>query len=164
MKIDARGWLFQIRDSRESDPTWVEIRGINSFEDDPNANGETTETTTFASGGEYEGEAMQRGGALSIEGFMEYEDDDETVRDPGQALVDRIGTKVSRESHADIRFRHDSHTEWTNWTVYNEPGGKGGGNNDKTSWSASLTRSGAAWVTDLDGNLVEDDDAEGGTG
>jgi len=159
MKIDARGWIFQIKDPAEP-TTWLDIGGINTFEDDPNANGETTETTTFASDGEYEGEAMQRGSALSLEGFMEYLDEDETVRDPGQAAVDALGTKKSRESHGDIRFRHDSHTEWTEWTVYNEPGARGGGNNDKTSWSAALTRSGAARVTAVDPG----DNGEGGGG
>lgn len=155
MKIDARGWIFQIKDAESGD--WLDIGGINTFEEDPSANGETTDTTTFRSQGEYEGEAMQRGGQLTLEGFMAYDDDDETERDAGQAAIDHLGTKKSRESLGDLRFRHDSQPEWINWRAFNEPGSRGGGNNDKTSWSAALSRSGAAWMTD-----VEDDSDNGG--
>lgn len=147
MKIDARGWIFQIKD--KATDTWLDIGGVNTFEEDPSEGGETVDTTTFKSDGESESEAMQRGGSLNIEGFKDY-DDDTGERDPGQAAVDVLCTKKSRESLGEIRFRHDSFDEWTNWTAHGERGGSGGGNNDKTSWSTTFTRSGKARVTDVE--------------
>lgn len=145
MKIDARGWIFQIAPADEP-TTWLDIGGITEFEVDPSENNEDVDTTTFASDGEYEGEMMQRGASMEIEGFRDY-DEDTGERDPGQARVDELGTKKGRESVGAIRFRHDTEDEWTNWGAYNEPGSYGGGNNDKTSWSATLNRTGAASVT-----------------
>lgn len=141
MKIDARGWTFEIGTGTDQ---WVEIGGLNTFELNPDENSEDFETTTFSSDGEYEGEIMQRGGSVELEGFREVDDDDPTVVDPGQAAVDGLGTKKGRESLGTFRFRHDTETEWTVWTAYCNPGAIGGGNNDKTSWSATFTRSGAA--------------------
>lgn len=143
MKIDARGWVFEISDGAQT-PVWTEIDGINSFELDPSENNENVDTTTFRSQGEYEGEMMQRGASLNIEGFREVDDDDPTVVDPGQALVDTLGTKKGTESVGTIRFRHDTQDEWTVWRAYVELGSLEGGNNDKTAWAATFTRSGAA--------------------
>lgn len=145
MKIDARGWQFQVSDGATI-PVWTEIGGINTFELDPNANSETTDTTTFRSAGEYEGEVMQRGGSIELEGFDERNDTTPAIADPGQGLIDELGTKVSKASIGSMRFRHDSEDEWTVWRFYVEPGAKGGGNNDKSSWAATLTRTGAATV------------------
>jgi hypothetical protein len=143
MKIDARGWVFEISNGAAT-PTWTQIGGINSFELNPGENSETADTTDFESDGEFEGEAMQRGATLALEGQRKVDDDTPAVVDPGQAAVDLLGTKVSRESLGQIRFRHDTQTAWTIWTAYVVLGSLGGGNNDKTSWSATFTRSGKA--------------------
>lgn len=150
MKISARGWQFEILDPSAETETWVEIGGLNNFELDPSENGETTETTDFQSRGAYEGRAMQRGASLEIEGQVRKEDDDPSVRDEGQRLVDELAEKVDEESIGRIRFRHETDPEWTGWKCYVDPGSKGGGNNDKTSWSATFTRSGLATVTDVE--------------
>lgn len=143
-KIDARGWEFLVEATDLEGALWLEIGGLNSFELDPSANNETVDYTTFRSNGEYEGEAMQRGGSIEFEGFVERDDDDIAIPDPGQARIDELGAKTSKASHGRLRFRHDTDDDYTVWRFYVEPGAKGGGNNDKTSWAATLTRSGAA--------------------
>lgn len=148
MKIDARDWVFEVEvpgDQPEDPAVWTEICRINTWELDPNANSETVDTTDFCSGGEFEGQVMQRGGSLEMEGHRAY-DRDTGARDPGQAYVDLLGTKVSDESIGRLRFRHKTEEEWTVWRAYVELGGVGGGNNDKTSWAATYTRSGKATV------------------
>lgn len=146
MKIDARGWVFQVQTGGNE---WTQIGGINSFELNPGENNETVDTTDFDSDGEYEGEVMQRGASLQLDGHRK-KDDDTGETDPGQAAVDALATKKSRESLGSIRFRHDSEDEWTVWpTAYVVPGSLGGGNNDKTSWSATFTRSGAATTAEV---------------
>lgn len=153
MKIDARGWEFQILDRADapddSEGTWVEIDGINTFELDPSANEEVTETTKFKSRGAYEGEKMQTGSTVQVEGF--WENDDETgERDRGQALVVALHEKVSTESHGTLRFRHETEQEWTVWRkTFVTSGSNGGGNNDKTSFSGTFTRSGRATVMEV---------------
>ena len=141
-KIDARGWIFQI----QTGPTeWTEIGGINTFELDRDAEGETTDDTTFRSGGVYEGHAAQRGASCNLEGFYEVDDADDTAQDPGQVAVDELAEQVGRASLGGFRFRHETQAEWKVWaTAYVNPGAVGGGNNDNTSWSATFTRSGVA--------------------
>jgi hypothetical protein len=140
-KIDARGWIFQISDGLTPTPNWLEIAGINNFDHDPAANEEATETTVFTSNGDYEEEKMQRGSTLTLEGFREKTG---SVIDPGQARVDQLGTLKSTASQGQFRFRHSTDTLWTVWTATVSPGSRGGGNNDKTSWGATFTKSGTA--------------------
>lgn len=140
-KILARDWIFEVQDSAGS--TWLEIAGINSFEHDPNANNASLETTDFASDGEYEGIQVQRGGQLSLEGMVDRGAAG-TTPDPGQVRVDVLGTLKGYASLGDFRFRHVDDTEWTLWDASVQPGAKGGGNNDATSWGATIVRSGAA--------------------
>ncbi|GGM76893.1 hypothetical protein GCM10012275_54480 [Longimycelium tulufanense] len=139
-KIDARGWIFQVSDGQPT-PTWLEIASVNSFEYSRSENEETVDTTVFSSNGLYEGQVMQRGASLNVEGLR---DSTAGVVDPGQARVDALATFVGDASLGQIRFRHNSDSEWTVWTAYVSPGSLGGGNNDKTSWSATFTRSGVA--------------------
>jgi hypothetical protein len=139
--IDARDWLYEVEDSVNG--VWLPIRGMNSFSYNPGENRETTDTTDFDSQGRYEEDVMQNGSSLKIEG--KYEIDPTTgIRDPGQAYVDAWADRLSYDSHNRLRFRHETQT--TNWAVWDAtvaPGEQGGGNNDKTGWSATFTRSGA---------------------
>ena len=154
-KQDARGWEFQVLDREEIDgeenpvDVWVEIGGINTFDLDPSANEEITETTDFQSDGEWEGEKMQVGASVQIEGFWKY-DDETGEHDRGQALLDAYAKKKSTGSHAAIRMRHETETEWSRWRrAVITAGSRGGGNNDKTSWSATAQRSGKADVMEV---------------
>lgn len=141
-KIDARDWVFEI----QTGPTaWAEIDGINTWELDPNAESASSDDTTFKSKGRHESRPMQRGASISLEGFREVDDADPTEYDPGQARVDALAELVGESAKAGFRFRHEAQELWTVWTkAWVEPGGIGGGNNDNTSWSATIMRSGGA--------------------
>jgi hypothetical protein len=137
-QINARDWVFEVsEDPSGATPVWAEVGGLESFDLNNSEGEESTETTTFASGGNAESQAMQRGASLSLTGKV-------VTADPGQASVDALAVLVGDESLGGVRFRHTSETDWTVWTAWVSKGNNGGGTNDKTSWSASFTRSGAA--------------------
>lgn len=140
-KYDARGVTFAIEDPN-TPGTWVTISGINTFTKS-SANTANTDTTTFASGGEYEGQMMQRGKTLKIAGFRLI-DPATAALDPGQALVEALAAAKSDDSLGSIRFAHEDDTEWEVWTAYAELDDVGGGNNDKVSWGCTFTKSGAS--------------------
>ena len=145
-KINARDWVFEASaDPSAATPVWAEIGGVNSFTLSNSEGEESTETTTFASAGVAESQAMQRGASLSVEGFIER--DGAGASDAGQDVVDTLAAQVGEASLGGVRFRHVDETDWTVWTAWVSKGDNGGGNNDKTSWSATFTRSGAATVT-----------------
>lgn len=141
-QINARDWTFEVsEDPNATTPVWAEVGGLESFTLSNSEGEESTETTTFASGGVAESQAMQRGAALSLEGKVVRNG---ATPDAGQAAVDALAVLVGDASLGGVRFRHNTDTDWTVWTAWVSKGDNGGGNNDKTSWSASFTRSGAA--------------------
>lgn len=140
--IDARGWLFEVLDATATTATWLPIAGLTSFTHNPGENEETAETVAFDSDGYYEQDVMQRGATLSVEG--QYRIDKPTGKqDPGQAYVDTVWAyRLGIESRNQVRWRHKSQTEWVLWDSTVTPGEQGGETNDKTSWSATITRCG----------------------
>ncbi|MGA5354049.1 phage tail tube protein [Streptomyces thermodiastaticus] len=141
--IDARGWVFEVLDMDATEETWLPISGVNTFTHNPGENEETVDTTVFDSDGMYEQDVMQRGASLELEGLY-YVDKATGERDPGQAYVDTVwANALGVDSRGMIRWRHKSQTQWVVWEATVTPGEQGGGNNDKTSWSASFTRCGA---------------------
>lgn len=143
-QINARDWIFEVTedDPNGTAPVWSQIKGLQSFTLSNSEGEESTETTTFASNGNAESQAMQRGASLSVEG--RWTTDGAGARDAGQQSVENIAQLVGEDSLGTVRFRHKDATDWTQWTAWASLGDNGGGNNDKTSWSASFTRSGAA--------------------
>lgn len=142
MKINARDWVFEVsEDPTIVTPVWAQIGGLNSFSLSNSEGEESVDTTTFESAGNAESQAMQRGASLSLEGFM---DKDAATPDAGQASVDVLAELVGEDSLGGVRFRHVSDTDWIVWTAWVSKADNGGGNNDKTSWGATFTRSGAA--------------------
>jgi hypothetical protein len=144
MQINARDWLFEASaDPSAGTPVWAQIGGVESFTLSNSEGEESTDTTTFASAGVAESQAMQRGASLSIEGKI-VRNKTTNAPDAGQAVCDALAAEVGEESLGGVRFRHVSDTDWTVWTAWASKGDNGGGINDKTSWSCSFTRSGAA--------------------
>lgn len=142
-KINARDWLFEVSlDPTIVTPVWAEVGGVNSFTLSNSEGEESTDTTTFGSAGNAESQAMQRGASLSLEGFIERSA--LGVQDAGQAACDTLSGEVGEDSLGGFRFRHVDDEDWTVWTAWVSKGDNGGGNNDKTSWGATFTRSGAA--------------------
>lgn len=147
--IDARGWLFEVEDDDAATATWLPIAGITTFTHNPAENEEATETTAFDSDGMYEQDVMQRGASLTVEG--QYRIDKTTkAQDPGQAYIDHDwAQRLGIDSRNRIRWRHNTQTKWAVWEATVTPGEQGGGNNDKTSWSATVTRCGAPTMVEV---------------
>jgi hypothetical protein len=141
-KVNARDIIVEASDGAAT-PTWVEIGGLTSVTINEGENEETADTTTYASRGAHEQDIMQRGATMSLEG-LRLADDVTGALDPGQAQVvenaglDRVGVL----SHSIYRFRWPMDAEWTVWDATTSLGERGGGNNDKVGFAATLTRSG----------------------
>ncbi|WP_408895943.1 phage tail tube protein [Nocardioides sp. R1-1] len=142
MQINARDYIFEAsEDPTIVTPVWAKIGGLESFDLNPSENEESADTTVFDSNGQAESQAMQRGASLSLEGKRVRNG---TTPDAGQAATEALAAKVGDDSLGGIRFRHKDDTEWVVWTAWVSLANQGGGNNDKTSWGATFTRSGAA--------------------
>jgi hypothetical protein len=145
--IDARGWIFEVRDLEAETETWLPIAGLQTFNVNPGENEEVAETAAFESEGAYEEDVMQRGASLSLEG--QYRVDRTTgTQDPGQAYIDNVwANAVGIDSHNPVRWRHKSQTTWVVWDATMTPGERGGGTNEKTTWAATIRRNG--WPTTM---------------
>ncbi|MCX5161870.1 hypothetical protein OOK39_21785 [Streptomyces sp. NBC_00264] len=146
--IDARGWLFEVEDVDTPD-TWLPIAGLTTFNHNPGENEETAETVAFDSEGHFEQDVMQRGASLSLEG--QYRIDKTTkAQDPGQAYIDHEWSqRLGIDSRNRVRWRHNTQTAWAVWEATVTPGEQGGGTNEKTTWSATITRCGAQTSEDV---------------
>jgi hypothetical protein len=142
-KVNARDLILAVEDTTPN--TWIELtpQGVTGATFNPGENEETADTTTYASEGNYEQEVMQRGATCEVEGMI-LKDDLTGAMHPGQARVEALGALVGASSLGRIRFRHPVDTEWKIWTCTVSLGESGGENNDKTSWGATFTRSGAS--------------------
>lgn len=141
-QINARDWIFQVsEDPSIATPVWATIAGIESFDLNPSEGEESTETTTFDSQGVHESQAMQRGASLQVSGKIVRTG---AVQDAGQVSADDLAALVGEASLGGVRFRHTDDTSWVVWTAWVSKANVGGGNNDKTTWGATFTRSGAA--------------------
>lgn len=140
--INARDIIFQVSDGNAS-PTWLAVGGLNSVVPNPAENEETVETTVYDDDGNYAGQIMQRGASATLEGMM-VKDHLTGAQDPGQARCEYMATQVGEDSLTSVRFRHPADTLWQVWAnAYFSLGEQGAGNNDKTPWSCTITRSGA---------------------
>lgn len=137
-KVDARGWTFEI-EVPGSPAVWTEIGGITTFS--WTSNDQTTDTTDFDSDGIEESQAMQRGKALTLTGFFK-EDLANKARDAGQAAVEAAAEEVGEDSLYSFRMESPGGTVYTQTGHFTMADNGGGGNNDKTSWSTTFTRSG----------------------
>jgi hypothetical protein len=141
-KYNARDCEFEIEDLDTPD-TWLPIGpgAVNTFT--KSTDEETADTTTFGSEGQAESQKMQISKSLTLEGFR-LKDKLTGALDPGQEMVERLSELLGDESLGRLRFAAPGDTSWEVWTTHVKMGDEGGGNNDKVSWSAEFTRSGAA--------------------
>jgi hypothetical protein len=141
-KINARDWIFEVsEDPTIVTPVWAAIGGLKSFDLNPAENEESVDTTDFESAGVSESQPMQRGASIQLEGDIKRTG---SSQDAGQAATEALAELVGEAALGGLRFRHTSDTDWTVWSAWVSLGSKGGGVNDKTSWAANFTRSGAA--------------------
>lgn len=147
-KYNARDVRFQIEDFLNPG-TWTEFRtaqagsgegGINTFS--RGVDYETTDTTTFGSNGRAETQNMQEGMTLQLEGFR-LKDPTTGTLDPAMALAELQAARLGADSLVGFRYAAPGDTNWTVWAQATfQLGDQGGGNNDKVSWSCTVTRSG----------------------
>ncbi|GLW53973.1 phage tail tube protein [Kitasatospora phosalacinea] len=139
--IDARGWIFEVQDITAEPETWLPIRLLNSFTHNPGENEETEDITAFDDDGYYSQDVMQRGATIALE--SKFAADKTGQQDAGQAYIDgEWANRLGADSHNPVRWRHKSQTTWVLWDATVTPGEQGGGTNEKTSWSATITRCG----------------------
>lgn len=139
VKINARDIRIEVADSNGT--TWVPVGGLNSAVPNGGENEEVVDTTTFDSNGYYEQEVIQRGATMELEGFL-LQDPETGAPDPGQSRVEALATQVGFASVGRVRFRHPKDTVWKVWNATFTLGEQGGGNNDKSAWAVTITRSG----------------------
>ncbi|WP_128977284.1 phage tail tube protein [Streptomyces roseicoloratus] len=147
-KYNARDCRFQIEDFLNPG-TWTEFRtalngstegGINTFT--LSYEYETTDTTTFGSNGRAESQNMQEGMSITLEGFR-LKDPSTGALDAAQSLAELQAARLGNDSLTGFRFAAPGDTDWTVWAdAHFQLGDTGGGNNDKASWSVTVTRSG----------------------
>lgn len=141
-KVAARAWVFEISDGAEV-PTWLQIEGVNEWESDPSEGEEEVDATDFNSDGDAESLPMQRGEALTLTGLREMTTGEQA---PGQARVEALAKLKVYEGLAGFRYRHVTETSWRVWDAWVSLGSRGGGNNDLTSFEATMRRTGAETI------------------
>lgn len=145
MQIDARGWVFEVSEDPDAGtPVWAAVGGLESFDLNLSDGEASADTTTFESDGESESQPMQRGGKLTLTGKIKRAATTPFAQDAGQQSCIDLAALKGEAALGGVRFRWESDTTWTVWTAWCSLGGNGGGNNDKTSFAATFTKSGAA--------------------
>jgi hypothetical protein len=135
VRVLAREWKIEVKNSSSE---FVEIGGINTF---AFGGGKTdADTTGFDSEGWSEHLVAQRGRTLTIEGFF-LEDPTDGTRDPGQAVIDELASKISSEAIGDFKLTTPG-GKVMQFSGSVEPADVGGSTNDVTSWGATITVTG----------------------
>ena len=135
-KILAREWNFQIE---EGVGTYVDIKGLNNFSFDPSS--ANVDTTDFDSEGWVEHLVASRGLVVNLEGA--YLVDVETgTRDVGQDAVEVLADKVGVGSLGKFKIISPAKATFEFVASVEVTSPAGGGNDDKTGWTAKLTVSG----------------------
>jgi len=136
-KVLARGWALTVGAGL------VAVGGINSI---TFSGGKTdAETTTFASAGWAEHIVAERTRSISVEGFF-LEDSATGDRDAGQEAIETLNDAVGADSIGEFTLTSPGGTVYS-FDGSVEVGDIGGGNNDPTSWSATITVTGEITVT-----------------
>jgi hypothetical protein len=140
-RINARDIILQVESATPD--SWLTVENLTNVNVNAGENEETVDTTDYDSDGVYSQEIMQRGASMELEGQM-MKDDLTGALPPGRARVEEMcgEGKVGYDSLGRVRFRHPMDTTWRIWTATFTLAEQGGGNNDKTSWGATVTKSG----------------------
>lgn len=140
----ARGWAFEIGTDIAT-PVFTEIGGLTSWSDGGDDATET-DTTDFQSDGYSEHLVAGRSaGTITVEGHWEVDPTDDS-RDPGQAAVEAAAEMIDYDSVIPFRYFHVGTGKGLTGEATFRRGSKGGGNNDKTSWGATIKWNGKPTV------------------
>jgi hypothetical protein len=138
LKILARNWLIETDTSTTATPAWTKIGGINTFT--LSNDKEDTDVTDFDSAGFSEHMVAARTTEVGFEGFF-LEDPADGTRDAGQQFLEDKGELVGPAAMVKIRITSPG-KKGKIYTGSIAIGDVGGGNNDATSWGATMTVSG----------------------
>lgn len=140
-KVPARDLILQVSDGATV-PTWLGIAALTKIAVNPGDQEQSVDITTYDSAGQYEEIKLQRGASLKPEGYL-HKDHLTGVQDPGQARCEVLGVALGYASQGAVRFRHPQDTVWRVWNAATfSLAEQGGSNNDVTSWSVTIMRSG----------------------
>ena len=142
-KVLARGWTLEVNTGTEEEPEFTPIGGINTFTFSNSKN--DADITDFDSEGYMEHIVASRSFEISMEGFY-LEDLATGDRDAGQEKVEEYGNLVGEDSLRTYRLTTPGGTVKT-FLASTNIGDQGGGNDDPTSWGATLTVSGQITTT-----------------
>jgi len=141
VRVLARDWKFEVEG--DTTGTFVEVGGLNTF--GLSGTKVDTPTTGFDSEGFAEHLVTERAHSLTLSGYF-IEDLDTGDRDPGQAIIDELATKIGAEAIGNFKLTSPGGTVYT-FSGSVEPGEKGGGTNDATSWGATITINGRVTIS-----------------
>lgn len=131
-KVLARGWTLTVGAGL------VAVGGTNSL---TFSGGKTdAETTTFDSAGWAEHIVAERTRSIGVEGFF-LEDPANGDRNAGQEAMETLASAVGADSIDEFVLTSPGGTTYS-FDGSVEIGDIGGGNNDPTSWSATITVTG----------------------
>ena len=135
VRVLARDWVFEVEGTAG---TFVPVGGLHTF--GLSGTKVDTDTTGFDSEGWAEHLVTERAHSLTLSGFF-IEDQTTGERDPGQAIIDELATKIGEDAIGNFKLTSPGGTVMT-FKGSVEPGDIGGGKNDATSWGATITVTG----------------------
>lgn len=147
-RINARDIIVEIEASTPD--TFLAVEKLQNVVVNYGENEETVDVTDYDSDGAYEQEIMQRGASMTLEG-LHLMDSSTGDLPAGRARVEEMAgeAKLGADSLAKVRFRYPTATVWRIWTCTVSLGEQGGATNDKTTWSATITKSGPTTTDDV---------------
>jgi hypothetical protein len=140
IRLNARDYVVEVQDDDLT--TWIRIPHIRTLTINNSAGTATADTTDFDNAGYTSQEIMQRGATMALSTF-DIVDDTTGVAAGALARLQEIGALFGYQSLGKIRFRNNKAANWIVWNCTVDVGEQGGGTNDKSGWSATITRDGA---------------------
>jgi hypothetical protein len=122
----AKDWVVQANTTPEAGPTWTNIRGLTSFEEEIKT--KTEDDSDFDGDGWSSDVVTQRTWTLKAKGNRKRDTNSATfVADPGQDFVRQAGRIVGVEASVEVRwFRRDGAPDaYQGWAAVDYKGGGG---------------------------------------
>lgn len=138
-KVLARHFRPELNTGTDATPNWVPIRGLTNMS--PSVTKNDADTTDFDADGWLAHLVASRGAGFALSG-QRVEDGSTGARDPGQEAMEELGWAMGHESLKPFRLVRPDSTVALQGLVSAEVTPMGGGNDDPSSWSCTVTFSG----------------------
>lgn len=143
-KVLARDYIFELNTGTSETPSWVEINGVNSWSDTPQA--VDADTTTFDEGGRQSHLKASRGNEFGLQGLILLDEADAS-RDPGQEAAETWADQIGPASLKEFRITDPAGGTYTMLASATVTRG-GGGNDDPSAWNLAVKCSGTITYDD----------------